>query len=264
MIYKDTIMALSGLENAQQQAAWLLCDILGCQFGDLLAGDIAINPELRGKINDAIIRLIDGYPLQYLLGYTQFMGLTFGVREGALIPRNETEVLVGKATQYIADRPYKVLDLCCGSGCIGISIAHYCKNARVTCADISEAALAIAQENAALNQVDIDFVQSDLFDHVSGEFDAIVCNPPYIEREELEHLPVQVQYEPTIALDGDEDGLEFYRRIEKECAGHLQKKHKIFFEIGYNQADAVSALFHGEVFKDYNDIDRVVIGEKHV
>lgn len=263
-ILRQTIESLNKLDNANQQAAWLLCNRLNCNMADLIIDNVELGENQKQQIEKDIEKLKNGYPLQYLLGETEFMGLKFLVKENVLIPRNDTEILVNKAVEYIKDKPLNVLDMCCGTGCIGISIAHLCKNAKVTCVDISPSAIELTSENAKLNKVDIKIIQSDLFERITGKFDVLISNPPYIESAEIEKLPVQVQFEPKLALDGRQDGIYFYKKIVEECKDYLNKTNQIFFEIGYNQGKSVSDLLPGsQIIKDYYGHDRVIIGEKN-
>lgn len=263
-ILRQTIESLNKLDNANQQAAWLLCNRLNCNMADLIIDNVELSENQKLQIEKDIEKLKNGYPLQYLLGETEFMGLKFFVKENVLIPRNDTEILVNKAVEYIKDKPLNVLDMCCGTGCIGISTAHLCKNANVTCVDISPSAIELTIENAKLNKVDIKIIQSDLFEKITDKFDVLISNPPYIESAEMEKLPAQVQFEPKLALDGRQDGIYFYKKIVEESKDYLNKTNQIFFEIGYNQGKSVSDLLPGsQIIKDYYGHDRVIIGEKN-
>ena len=162
-----------------------------------------------------------------------------------------------------------VLDMCTGSGCIAISIDRLCENAKVTAVDFSQKALVVAKENNALNKADVTFFQSDLFENVEKQYDVIVSNPPYIKTEEIESLMDEVRiHEPMMALDGDCDGLKFYKKIAKEGRQHLRSNGIIFFEIGYDQGQTVPAILEENGYKDikvYKDLsgnDRVVTAGK--
>ena len=183
------------------------------------------------------------YPLQYITHEQNFMGLDFYVDENVLIPRQDTEVLVEHTLKFVRD-DMRVLDMCTGSGCIIVSIAANRRLARAAGADLSEAALRIAAQNAAVNHVpDIEWIQSDLFADICGTFDVIVSNPPYIPSGEIETLMCEVkQYEPVMALDGSGDGLAFYRKIIAEAKEYLSENGMLFLEIGWNQAEDVSRL----------------------
>lgn len=204
-------------------------------------------------------------PLEYITNETEFMGLPFYVDEGVLIPRQDTECLVEEVMKV--SRGKTVLDLCTGSGCIGISLAVLGKCRSVTLADISEKALKVAARNVSLNRVTAEILQSDLFENVSGRFDIIVSNPPYICSEEIEELMPEVRdYEPRLALDGRKDGLSFYRRIVAESSCFLNPEGMLYFEIGWNQGEAVSRLMREAGFsdviikKDLAGLDRMVQG----
>ena len=222
-----------------------------------------------------------GIPLAYLLGNTYFYNRKFIVTPDVLVPRHDTEVLVELAEKkIIADSlignensPYRILDLCCGSGVIGISLTYLCNwlherhrdlTYEVVSADCSEAALEVATKNAALHNADITFVLSNLFEDVHGKFDLIVCNPPYVRTEDIGVEDKWVLKEPRIALDGGIDGLYFYRRILATSKEHLRTNGMIIFEIGYDQASALEQIaqengYHGvRVYKDLANRDRVV------
>lgn len=203
-------------------------------------------------------------PLQYITGEQEFMGLPFRVNPDVLIPRQDTELLVEKAQSFLKTGD-AVLDLCTGSGCIAVSIAHERPDVRVTAADLSRHALDTARQNAALNGCDVMFAESDLFDALHDRYDLIVSNPPYIRRDEIPSLMPEVsRYEPAMALDGGEDGLDFYRIIIAKGRRHLVPGGHLCLEIGCDQAAEVSALLAAEgytdirVHKDYADLDRVV------
>ena len=209
-------------------------------------------------------------PLQQILGSQKFMGLTFRVTPDVLIPRQDTETLVEEALKVVKPG-MKVLDMCTGSGCIIVSIVHNVPEVEGTATDISKQALLVAKENAKLNQVSVTFERSDLFDNVTGTYDVIVSNPPYIRTGEVVKLMPEVQeFEPMEALDGKEDGLYFYRKIIKECKAYLKPGGHILFEIGYDQGEAVSGLLKEAGFKNVTVIkdlahnDRVVTGMEDI
>lgn len=213
----------------------------------------------------------DRIPLQHLTGTQEFMGLTFRVNEKVLIPRQDTEILVEKAVRYInsLEREAKVLDMCTGSGCIAVSIDKFCPLAKVTAADISEEALETAAINNQINDGDVNFVRTDLFDRINKKFDLIISNPPYIKTEEIDKLMDEVRlYEPRIALDGEADGLKFYREISCRAGEYLKDNGKIMYEIGYDQGKTVPEILNKaglkniEVFKDLSGNDRVVTAGK--
>jgi release factor glutamine methyltransferase len=204
-------------------------------------------------------------PLEHITHETEFMGLPFYVDENVLIPRQDTECLVEEVLKKCEGK--RVLDMCAGSGCIGISLAALGKCETVVLADISAEALRVAEKNAADNGVRVTCIESDLFQHITGKFDIIVSNPPYIRTGEIPSLMPEVrEHDPVLALDGKEDGLAFYRRIVTESRRHLEMSGMLCFEIGYNQAEAVKDLMKQsgfgkiEVKKDLAGLDRIVIG----
>lgn len=213
-------------------------------------------------------------PLQYITGIAGFMGMDFHTAKDVLIPRMDTETLVMKALELIAncktDFP-RVLDLCCGSGCIGISVKKLSDKCHVTLADISEAALALTKENAMVLGASCDVIKSDLFEKINDRYDFIISNPPYIESDVIESLMPEVRnYEPRLALDGSSDGLVFYRRIIWDAAKYLKDDGYVLFEIGNNQAEDVQHLLVDagyddiHVIKDLCGNDRVVYGHYRI
>ena len=235
---------------------------------------------------ELIERRASGEPIQYITGVQEFMGLTFNVNPNVLIPRQDTETMVEDALEVLqkgtlrgesfVEKPnFKdVLDLCTGSGAIGVSIAKLNGNVKVTCSDLSEKALETAKGNAIANGLkSVKFEQGDLFAPFCGKlgkkkFDFIISNPPYIESEVIPTLQTEVKdHEPMMALDGGVDGLDFYKRIAEEAPNHLKKGGVLMMEIGYNQGEAVCQLLEeSEKFqkvlclKDLAHKDRIVVG----
>ncbi len=212
----------------------------------------------------ALKKRAEHVPLQYIVGETEFMGLKFKVNSSVLIPRQDTETLVEEALKVVQPG-MKVLDLCTGSGCIIISILHSVPGVDGCATDISKQALNVARENAKLNDVQVMFEQSDLFDRVAGVYDVIVSNPPYIASAEILKLMPEVQlFEPQEALDGKEDGLFFYREIASGAKDYLTSGGRLLLEIGYDQGGAVSSLLADagftevRVIRDFARNDRVV------
>lgn len=210
-------------------------------------------------------RRADREPLEHIIGETEFMGLPFWVSEDVLIPRQDTECLVEHVLPFV--RGKQVLDLCTGSGCIGISLKVLGECSSMTLADISEKAIAIAKKNAVRNQADVMLVQGDLFENISGTYDVIVSNPPYIRTEEIRTLMPEVKdHEPLLALDGSEDGLLFYNSIIEQAPSYLEPEGILAFEIGYDQGEdvqtaMVSAGFsHVKIEKDLAGLNRIVSG----
>jgi len=208
-------------------------------------------------------------PLQHILGTQDFMGLTFGVREDVLIPRHDTETVVEKAEEVIRTNKVKtVLDLCCGSGIIGISLARRNPGLKVTATDSSAAAKALTQSNAKRNSVKMEVLIGDLFTPLGHKkFDMIVSNPPYIPREVIGTLADEVRrFEPQEALDGGPSGLDFYHKIITDAPNHLKKAGWLVLEIGHDQSKAIVKLLEENgaydeiaVFKDLAKNDRTVI-----
>ena len=249
---------------------WICCEITGKRRSEL-AFIKEFSPKEIEKINDAVEKRLKHIPLGIVFGKTNFYGYDFIVSKDVLIPRLDTEILVEKVIEEIKARKTEVsvLDIGTGSGAIAITIAKE-TGAEVTAVDISEKALEIAKQNASLNEVDVCFVKSDLFENIQDlKVDLIVSNPPYIESAEIDSLMPEVRdFEPILALDGGKTGLDFYEKIVNDASKHLNPKGKLFFEIGYNQGESVSSLMkqkfkNVEVIKDYLCNDRVVIGEMY-
>lgn len=221
-------------------------------------------------------------PIQYIIGKTEFLGSDFIVNEDVLIPRPETEILVEVAVEMasimqaysaisgasgLCGRSLKLLDLCTGSGNIAISLTKKITNCKITASDISSKALTVAGRNAGANGLSgaIEFIESDLFENINDRYDIIVSNPPYIARHEFDTLQEEVRFEPRIALDGGDDGLEFYRRIFIEAHRYLKKGGYVIAEIGYGQARPINEIIVQDgkfklvdMRKDHNGIDRII------
>jgi len=214
-------------------------------------------------LREAIRRRLGGEPLQYILGEWAFMGLPFLVGPEALIPRQDTETLCETALRWLKGRPgAAVLDLCCGSGCIGVSLGRLA-GAKVTFADISPQALSLARRNAEKNGVGGAFYESDLLANVPGVYDLIACNPPYLTAAEMESCQRELTFEPPLALFGGEDGLDFYRRLAGEWREHVRPGGLLLLEMGCTQGEAVRALFPGaRIIKDICGLDRVACVER--
>ena len=204
-------------------------------------------------------------PLQYLTGSQEFMGLSFFVDENVLIPRQDTEILVEEALRALGSG-MRVLDVCTGSGCILLSLLKLCAGLEGTGTDLSEKALQVAGENARRLGVEASFVQGDLFEPVSGKYDCIVSNPPYIASREVDALMEEVRdHEPRMALDGGEDGLYFYRKLAAQSPKYMKDRGRIFLEIGFDQGEAVAGLLapafdEVRIEQDLAGLDRVVCG----
>lgn len=276
--YATETLKNSGIETPVVEAGVILCHVLKCNRAYLISHNDRV---LQAPEFDELTRLLKGrtekIPLQYLLGETEFMSLGFKVSPAVLIPRQDTEILAERCIELVQElggQGTRVLDMCTGSGCIAVSIAYYCPEARVTACDVSKAALEIAGINAwqAGVQSRVEFRRGDLFEVLNSEerFDIIASNPPYIETAIVEQLQSEVRdYEPYIALDGGADGLDFYRRIVEEAPKYLVTGGYIALEIGYNQGESVSKLMERSfesvtLLKDYGGNDRVVVGRMHI
>lgn len=291
----------ANIDDAHIQASMLLRYVLKQTKQQLIINsEEQVSFEKENEYNEYINKIINGTPIQYITHSQQFMGLNFYVDENVLIPQPDTEILVEETIKKIKkikrkmikelNGQYKtvsVLDLCTGSGAIGVSIAYYCRIAKVSIADISEKALDIAYSNFSkllasniiesvydvnliIDDEEEDFlfetIKSDLFENIINEYDIIVSNPPYIETQVINTLSKQVQAEPHIALDGGEDGLDFYKKILSDACQYLKKDGYLLLEIGYNQAKAIINLPHPHLklitkkpIKDLGGNDRVLI-----
>lgn len=230
--------------------------------------EIAI--EVEEKFVKSTELLKSGVPIQYITNYQEFMKLDFYVDSNVLIPQPDTEILVEEVLEVLKQKESKknILDLCTGSGAIGVSIAKYIENVSVIMSDISNSALEIAKKNALNNEVidNCDFVLSDMFKNIEGKFDVIVSNPPYIKSKVISSLDKEVQNEPHLALDGGEDGLEFYRIIAEKAYKYLNESGILALEIGYDQKEQVINLLNsvGQYTdicckKDLSGNDRIIV-----
>ncbi len=235
----------------------------------LIHGNEDVELEEFKKLEMYINKLIEGIPVQYLTNEQEFYGNKFYVDDNVLIPQPDTEILVEEAISIIKNGD-KVLDLCTGSGAIGISLKKkFADKINVIGTDISKEALRVAKMNADANEVFVEFVESNMFDKiVENDFDLIVSNPPYIETNVIKTLSKEVQNEPHIALDGGSDGLDFYRIIVKEGKDYLKSGGYLIIEIGFNQRDEVINLLKENNYldiyskKDYSGNDRIVVGRR--
>lgn len=288
----------SGIEEASLDAWLLLEHVTGISRASYYADpDREMSPDEWRIYSELVGRRAERVPLQHITGTQEFMGLVFEVNEHVLIPRQDTEILVEQALAFIGSGKVpaaensrtRILDMCTGSGCILLSVMHWAESYRQkalrragdtargvekqdiiiegTGADISPKALAVAEKNARRLGISAGFVESDLFGAVRGKYGMIVSNPPYIRTDEIKDLQEEVRlHDPVIALDGREDGLYYYRRIVRESRSYLEEGGALLFEIGCDQAEAVSGLMSGAGFseitvkKDLAGLDRVVSG----
>lgn len=296
MIVKDMIrmgenrLIAANIMNPKTDAEELYMFITGSDRTEFF---MQWNDSLDDRICDRYFDLIEKrctrVPLQHLTGYQEFMGLKIEVNDKVLIPRPETEALVEQAVKIVlakntessnlsedtdffqkiaSRRKWKILDLCCGSGVIGITMAHRCANAKVTVTDISSDAVKLAKKNAADTRVKLNFECGNLFEPIAKkQYDLIISNPPYVKTYMIPILQEEVKnHEPIMALDGGEDGLDFYRRIIEEAPAHLKKQGVLMLEIGHDQGADIKKLIEkngafGEclIMKDFNDYDRAAI-----
>ena len=221
----------------------------------------------KGNIDEAIERLKNGEPVQYIVGDVDFYGNIIKVDKRVLIPRRETEELIEKTIKYIKNDNIRILDLCTGSGCIAITLKKMFPNAIVDASDISLDALDLAKENAKLNNVCINYIHSDIFDNINNKYDLIISNPPYISYDE-EVMDIVKNNEPNIALYADNKGLYYYEKILRNIKKYMNSNCVIAFEIGYNQAEEIKklALKHlncdAQVLKDLQGFDRYIMIKK--
>ena len=276
-LYQDTRRALLETESAQDAgvlARMLICHVTGKDQAQFLAGRDLYAPEdvVKG-VHAGLERLLKGEPIAYILGQWEFYGLPLRITPDVLIPRDDTCAVAELAIRQalFLDQNPRILDLCCGSGCIGLAIAKRVKDARVTLADLSQNALTIARENTAMHKMGgrVRCVRVDAMQPAStflGKFDLIVSNPPYVTAEEMKELPVSVRdYEPHMALCGGEDGLDFYRAIAGNFTRALRPGGYLCLEFGMGQGDAVCRILQEHDYtilertKDFNDRERAVL-----
>ncbi len=263
-------LAAAGIEDYVFEAKLIIKHITGYTNAQILTKYTQPLNEFQQNNLTAIIkqRLIR-YPLQYIIGRWNFFGREFFVGPGVLIPRSDTETLIDVCLETVnAKQNPRVLDLCAGTGCIGITIKGECNTAEVTLVEKFDEALSFTNKNATHNKADVKIVKGDVLntEGADGLYDLIVSNPPYIDDADMKILQPEVKYEPETALAGGDDGLVFYRHIAKEYKKHLAKDGVMAFEVGINQAEAVTQIMKENGFinvqtrKDYNQIDRVVFG----
>lgn len=273
----------ANIENAEYDSFELLSAINGMtKTFYFINGNALISEEVKQQFEESIEKRKNHIPLQHILGKAYFYGLEFNVNENVLIPRQDTEVLVGEVIK-LSKPEDNILDMCTGSGCIAISLGKNIKDSTVLGIDISLKALEVANSNKELNQADnVSFINGDLFTAIKGGeitenyvpeeqylFDIIVSNPPYIPTGTIDELQDEVKlHDPIIALDGKEDGLAFYREITEKSKYFLKEDGYLCYEIGYDQGDSVSDIMREyefrdvRVIKDLAGLDRVVIGKR--
>lgn len=249
-------------------------------LGEILEKDLSYlvshdNEELPASVEkkyfDILKKRQKGMPLQYILGREDFYGRTFTVLEGVLIPRQDTEISVEVILKILKNNNIKnLLEIGCGSGIVSITLDLETKGqVDITAVDISPQAIKNTKINKNYLKSNIKILESDLFEEINEKFDIIYSNPPYIKSNEIENLQVEVRdHEPRLALDGGSDGLYFYRKIIKDAPNFLNSRGFLVFEIGYDEAEDISSImrenFELEIYKDLNNLDRVVVGRLKV
>ena len=271
----------------QQSAEYIMAVALKIDHSDLYKVE-----ELNLKEYNRYIKLLGvrckHVPLDKIIGYREFFNLKIPYNKNVLTPRNETELLADRLINDIKEiykknkypNPLTMLDMCCGSGCLGLSVAHN-TNVNVTLADISKKVIKAVKKNNELNNllrqdinkspINPNYILTDLFNNINCKYDIIVCNPPYVKTGDLNKLEIEVRdFDPVLALDGGKDGLDFYRNIIKDAPKYLDSTNglgKIYFEVGVGQAESVVKFLQKdfediEVIKDYSGIDRFIIAKK--
>lgn len=272
----ENILEAGGCETPAFDAMCLLEDIGKVGRGQVsFSHSLPVSSEREAALLNAATRRAAGEPLQYLLGSWDFLGLTVEVGEGVLIPRPETELLCQVSAEYLQALPHKnVYDLCAGSGCVGLGVASLCPSAKVTAVELSEKAFAYLKRNVARYPAfQVTATRANVlteYDSFGGPIDAVLSNPPYIKTSDLDTLQREVQHEPRMALDGDEDGYRFYRAIAEHWLPKLSSDGFVAVEVGIGQAQTVAELFrrhgmtHTTVYPDFAGIDRVVVGKQWI
>jgi release factor glutamine methyltransferase len=265
ILAKETLF---NVPDRDVDAVWIVCAVTGIKRNSLhFEKDKELTEKQILTLNAILERRKTREPLQYILGFVPFYNIILNTDARALIPRDETALLVEEALIRIKRNLYKtVLDIGTGSGAIAIAVKKNAPDILVTAVDISENALSLAKENAKENETEIEFIKSDLFENLQNrKFDCILSNPPYIPTKNMEKLEKELSFEPKNALDGGSDGLDFYRDIIEEAKEHLTKGGLLMFEIGFDQADAVRTLLSKKgftdnyVLQDYSKLDRIVL-----
>ena len=273
--YLSNYLAENSIDDSSLEARFLIEHILSMNYSEFIfnAGTI-VSQENTDRAYNLAQQRVGGMPLQYIIGEWDFMGLTFQVGEGVLIPRPETEILCEYVLDKIRDIPSPVIyDLCSGSGCIGLSIKNSRPDAKVILVEKSEQALRYLKENSKslCGENEPEIVNGDIllyndFDHLPSA-DVIISNPPYIRTDEIPPLQKEVLLEPEMALDGGEDGLVFYRALVYNWSSKLKADGFMAFECGEDQSEDIMKMFSlihfdSEAIIDYNNIQRIVVGRR--
>ena len=258
----ENIFVKNNIDKAEVNI--LFCEALNLKFEDLLKLDEISNKQ-KNRIDRFVKIRTQGKPIQKIFKRAYFFDYVFHINNNVLCPRPETELLVEEVLKF-ANQNSSILDLCTGSGAIAVTVQKK-SNANVFASDISSKALYVAKTNAKNLDADIKFIKSDMFKNIKQKYDIIVSNPPYIPKQEIQNLDVEVKnYDPSISLDGGEDGFDYYRIISSDAKKHLNKNGKLFLEVGMGQFQIVKNMLEKNGFdcyikKDYNNIERIVVGE---
>lgn len=251
--------------NHHRDAEFILESVVGYKVN--ITDSMRISEEQYNQYFNLITRRAKHEPLDSIIGYTEFMGLSIPFNRNTLTPRQETEIMVDNIIRENSSKVnLKILDLCSGSGCIGLALKKYL-NAEVTLVDIDKTTLDIARNNAKINNINVTFLESDLFENVAYKYDIIVSNPPYIPTIDCKSLEKEViDYDPLLALDGGNTGLDIIRRISNSICNYLNDDGLFYMEFGINQADEIVEIFAKnfdiEVVKDYSGIERYIKARK--
>lgn len=259
----------AGVPDPEYDSALLLSSLMGIPPLELRMGtEIHPDPQQEEAYGRLIQRRRSREPLQYILGTVYFRGMEFQVSPEVLIPRPETELLAEWAAEEMQGRPSpEILDVCCGSGCLGLSMKRALPGGKVTLSDLSPGAVRIARLNRDRQGLEAEILQGDLLEPVAGRrFDLILCNPPYIPSRDCEELQPEVMREPRLALDGGADGMDFFRRLSGKCPAYLKPGGLLMMEVGIGEAREAARMLreHGavraEIRKDDSQIERMVLG----
>ncbi len=245
---------------------YLLAEFFDCSINDLILIKSVDSRQFK-KIQHIVKMRIKGKPLTKIFKRAYFYGLQFYINNNVLSCRPETEILIDEVLKNCVNKDIKILDLCAGSGCIGITLKSL-GFSDVTCLDVSKKACKVIKKNSKRLSQYVKIIRSNLFDKLDDKYDVIVSNPPYIKSSEIDKLDKEVKnYDPIISLDGGNDGLCFYKTIISNADKYLTENGKIFFEIGYDQAESVCKIlneynYDSKVIKDYSNNDRVVLATR--
>lgn len=252
----NTIKAVEEILTTRPNPNWDAIEIARRTLGTsrqeiiLSIGVRSISNDNSDKMIKIATKVSTGFPLEYALGVTSFLGIDIRVTPDVLIPRPDTETLVLEAEKIINGRALKLIDVCTGSGCIAIALKKRNQKCEVTATDISPDCLKIAKENAAFNNTDINFLQADLTNNIKGKFDILTCNPPYIPTKEISLLEKEISYEPISALDGGEDGLQYYRRLSLSITDVLSEDGFAIIEVDCPKIETAKKL--EKIFENYS------------